>query len=98
MQCYYQNKETRCKNDAIDELEYWCSEEHKKLWQEENYKDKRSRGLRQLSPKEIQIGLLDIQIRLLRKKWVQAQDMFEKAEIEERGKALKEKRERLKNE
>src|SRR5258708_28011094 len=92
-QCYYQSdkedEKTRCQERQED---YWCSEEHKSAWQKINYSDGRTRGQRQLTPKELQIGLLNIQIRELRKKWKQAEDMFEKAEIEERAKIIKEKR------
>ena len=95
--CYYQTDdskpETRYGNDQED---CWCSEEHKLLWQKENYNDNRQRGLRNLKPKQLQIGLLDIQLRELRRKWKAAEDLFERAEIESRAKIIKQKREQIK--
>lgn len=95
-QCYYQtdytNPETRCINYQED---CWCSEEHKNSWKQENYRDDRQRGIRNLTSKQLQIGLLDIQLRELRRKWKAAEDLFERADIESRAKLIKQKREQL---
>lgn len=57
-QCYYQSDRndptTRCKNEQEEE---WCSEEHKSLWQKENYTDRRVRGIRRKTIEDIQENL-----------------------------------------
>lgn len=46
-QCYYRyppdvtGKREQCPNEESD---YWCSEDHKKLWQEENYPATKTRS------------------------------------------------------
>lgn len=36
IQCYFKDTE-QCKNAAQQDLEYWCSEEHKAQWQDSTY-------------------------------------------------------------
>lgn len=50
LQCYFEDEtiqkpsERRCKNESTAELEYWCSKDHKELWQRKNYGNVKSRG------------------------------------------------------
>lgn len=65
MFCYYRDDtnedkdKQHCKVSATEELEFWCSEGHKKLWQDKNYTGivVKENGKRKLTILEMQEAL-----------------------------------------
>lgn len=67
-QCYFVDElDNRCKNEQVD---CWCSPEHKDLWQKKNYGIGRPRFARKLTIQEMQRELKQMGINAAKKKHI----------------------------